>query len=175
MLARQRDAFVIEQRSGIDAASWGGNLSLAAARRGCSVLAFDASPSAIERIRAAAAGLPVRAEQVDLAGYRIAGEFDTIVAIGLLMFFARNAARALLGEIRAHVAPGGCAIVNVLIQGTTYLEMFGMAPYYLFGSRELQGAFTDWQILQSRLDRFDSPGATAKRFATIVARRPPAR
>jgi tellurite methyltransferase len=148
-----------------------GNLSFAAAGRGCSVLALDASAAAIERIRAAE-GLDVRAERVDLAGYRIAGSFDTIVAIGLLMFMSKHVARALLEEIRAHVAPRGCAIVNVLIEGTTYLGMFGRAPYYLFGPRELEEAFAAWDLLESRLDRFDAPGASVKRFATVVARNP---
>jgi len=149
-----------------------GNLSFAAARRGCNVLALDASPTAVKHVRSASAGLPLRAERRDLAGYRIDGEFDTIVAIGLLMFLRSDAAHALLGEIRAHAAPGGCAIVNVLIQGTTYLDMFGSAPYCLFSKRELQEAFTGCEILQSRFDRFDAPGGTEKRFATIVARRP---
>lgn len=152
-----------------------GNLSLAAAHRGCTVLALDASVTAIERIQFAAAGLDLRAERVDLTGYRIAGSFDTIIAIGLLMFMAKEAARALLEEIRTHVAEGGCAIVNVLIEGTTYLTMFGAAPYYLFAPHELEEAFAGWNLLQSRLDRFDAPGASEKRFATIVARRPPAR
>ena len=152
-----------------------GNLSLAAARGGCNVLALDASATAIERVRRAAAGLDLRAERVELTGYRIAGSFDTIIAIGLLMFMTREAARALLGEIRMHVAEGGCAIVNVLVEGTTYLTMFGSAPYYLFAPRELEEAFAGWDLLQSRLDRFDAPGGTEKRFATIVARRPPAR
>jgi tellurite methyltransferase len=149
-----------------------GNLSLAAARRGCTVLALDASATAVERIRGAATALDLRAERVELADYRIVGEFDTIIAIGLLMFMTREAARALLTEIRAHVAPGGCAIVNVLTEGTTYLGMFGSAPYYLFGPRELEEAFGGWRIVQSRPDRFDAPGATEKRFATVVARKP---
>lgn len=148
-----------------------GNLALAAARRGSRVLALDASPAAIERIRSDAMGLDLRAEQADLTNYRIAGEFDTIVAVGLLMFLACDAARVLLDEIRAHVAPGGCAIVNVLIEGTTYLDMFGSAPYCLFNERKLREAFASWQILLSRLDRFDAPRGTEKRFATIVARR----
>ena len=149
-----------------------GNLSLAAAQRGCTVLALDASATAIERIRSAAAELDLEAERVDLAGYRIPGHFDTILAIGLLMFMARDAASALLDEIRDHVAPAGCAIVNVLIEGTTYLEMFGTAPYCLFGRHELDAAFAGWHFPESRLDRFDAPGATEKCFATIVARKP---
>jgi tellurite methyltransferase len=147
-----------------------GNLSLAAAGRGCNVLALDASATAIERIRSAAAGLGLRAERVDLAGCRIAGSFDTIVAIGLLMFMTKQVALARLEDIRDHVAPGGCAIVNVLIEGTTYLTMFGAAPYYLFAPRELEQAFAGWDLLESRLDRFAAPGASEKRFATVVAR-----
>src|SRR3972149_5039556 len=69
-----------------------GNLSIEAARRGCSVLALDGSMSAITRIRqvASAGGLPIQAEAVDLASYRITEEFDTVVAIGLLMFFPND-------------------------------------------------------------------------------------
>jgi tellurite methyltransferase len=152
-----------------------GNLALAAAGAGCSVLALDASAAAIERIQRAAGPLDVRAERVDLTGYRISGEFDTIIAIGLLMFMTKETARALLEEIRLHVAEGGCAVVNVLIEGTTYLTMFGAAPYYLFAPRELEQAFAGWDLPESRLDRFAAPGASEKRFATIVARRPPAR
>lgn len=148
-----------------------GNLALAAARRGCNVVALDASPTAIERLRTASIGLALRAQRVEVDHYRIAEDFDTIVAIGLLMFLEPKAAHALLSEMRDHVAPGGCAIVNVLIAGTTYFDMFGTAPYCLFREHELPEAFAGWETLQWRLDRFDAPRGTEKRFATIVARR----
>src|SRR6266508_5018004 len=66
-----------------------GNLGIEAAKRGCSVVALDGSPTAITHIRetAAAAGLPIRADRVDLSSYRIAETYGTIIAIGLLMFF----------------------------------------------------------------------------------------
>jgi tellurite methyltransferase len=150
-----------------------GNFSIEAARRGCPVIALDGSPTAIVRLREAAASehLPIHAEQVDLATYRIADTFDTIVAIGLLMFFPRRRALALLDDIVAHVWPGGYAIVNVLVHGTTYFDMFEPGQYYLFAEHEVDEHFIGWNIVESRLHRFEAPGATVKAFATVVAQR----
>ncbi|MBK5106261.1 MAG: class I SAM-dependent methyltransferase, partial [Burkholderiales bacterium] len=57
-----------------------GNFSLEAARRGCSVTAVDASPTAIERLRTTARKeqLPLTALQADLGGFRIELDYDTI-------------------------------------------------------------------------------------------------
>lgn len=103
-----------------------GNLSLEAARRGCSVTAIDASATAVERLRVAAVQqrLRITALQADLGSFRIEHDYDTIIAIGLLMFFRRERALALLQQIGQRVRPGGRAIVNVLIEGTTFLGMF---------------------------------------------------
>ena len=152
-----------------------GNFSIAAARRGCPVIALDGSPTAIARLRGAAASerLPIHAEQVDLSTYRIADSFDTIVAIGLLMFFPRRRALELLDDIVAHVRPGGYAIVNVLVHGTTYFDMFEPGQYYLFAEHEVDEHFVGWNIVESSLHRFDAPGGTVKAFATVVAQRKP--
>ncbi len=150
-----------------------GNFSIAAARRGCPVIALDGSPTAIARLRQAAASehLPVQADQVDLAAYRVADSFDTIVAIGLLMFLPEDRALALLDDIAAHVRPGGHAIVNVLIQGTTYLDMFEPGRFYLFAEHEVERHFSGWNTAESRIHRFDAPGGTIKAFATVVAKK----
>jgi tellurite methyltransferase len=150
-----------------------GNLTLAAARRGSRVVAVDASPTAVERIRAVAAQekLTVEAICADLSTHCIERSYDTIVAIGLLMFFRRERALALLADIQANVAAGGCAVVNVLIEGTTYLGMFDPDNYYLFGRDELEQSFAGWKILVSRYDSFPAPGDTRKEFATVIARR----
>ncbi len=97
-----------------------GNLSIAAARQGSAVLSIDASPTAIQRIRDAASAdrLPIRAEVADLSAYKIREDFDVIVCIGLLMFMTNNDALRMIGELQAHVAAGGLAIINVLIEGT---------------------------------------------------------
>jgi tellurite methyltransferase len=154
-----------------------GNLTIGAARRGCSVFALDASAKAIERIRgvAAAEGLAIEAIEADLTTYPISEDFDVIVSIGLLMFLERGRARELLSEIQQQVRRGGYAIINVLIEGTTYMEMFDPAHYYLFGHAELQESFAGWEILDSRYDKFEAPGETVKMFTTVVARKPPSR
>lgn len=150
-----------------------GNLTIEAARRNCSVLALDGSASAIARIQQVAAvdALPIQVEEVDLAIYRITEAFDTAVAIGLLMFFPQSRALEMLDDIQTHVCPGGKAIVNVLIEGTTYLEMFDADHYYLFGHGELQERFAGWEILESRHHSYQAPGPSIKAFSTVVARK----
>ncbi|MEK6406707.1 MAG: methyltransferase domain-containing protein [Acidobacteriota bacterium] len=150
-----------------------GNLTIEAARRGCSILALDASPIAIERIRgvAAAEGLPIEASLADLATHRITRDFDVIVSIGLLMFLRRDRSVLLLRDIQRRVIPGGYAIINVLIEGTTYLDMFEPGHYYLFGHRELQDSFAEWEILESRYDTFEAARRTVKKFTTMAARK----
>jgi len=150
-----------------------GNLSIEAARRGAEVVAVDASETAIKRIRtvAAAENLKIDAILADVGSFPIAGQFDTIVAIGLLMFLKRDKALALLADIQEHVAASGLAIINVLIEGTTYLGMFEPGNYCLLGRDELEERFKDWSILLSRHDSFDAPGNTKKEFATVVARK----
>ncbi|HEY0824193.1 MAG TPA: methyltransferase domain-containing protein [Ramlibacter sp.] len=151
-----------------------GNLALEAARRGCPVVALDGSPTAIARLRAAAgaAGLPVEAAVADLRSAPIAGAFDTVVSIGLLMFFDCPTAMAKLGELQAHLRPGGVAVVNVLEQGTTYLDMFDPAGCCLFAPGELERRFGGWEILSAAHEDFPAPGGQVKRFATLIAKKP---
>ena len=150
-----------------------GNLSIEAARRDANVLAVDASSAAIERIQktAAAENLAVDAVLADVGNYEIHGRFDTIIAIGLLMFFQREKAHALLADIQEHVADQGLAIINVLTEGTTFMGMFEPGNYYLFGQSELENRFKGWNILHSVHDGFDAPGNTRKEFSTIVAQK----
>ena len=150
-----------------------GNLSLEAARHGCMVTAVDASPTAVARVRASARQekLPLEALQADLSCFRIEQDYDTIVAIGLLMFFRRERALALLRQIGQRLRPGGRAIVNVLVEGTTYLGMFKPGEYYLFGANELEQAFTGWTLLVARNDSFPAPEGTRKEFATVIAQK----
>jgi tellurite methyltransferase len=151
-----------------------GNLAFAAARQGCTVTALDASPAAIEHIRARAAaeGAAVRASLADLREYPIAADYDCIVSIGMLMFFDCATALEVLAQLQSHVRPGGIAAINVLVEGTTYLDMFDPAAYCLFAERELLGRFAGWHIERSEFGDFDAPRGTLKRFSTVIARRP---
>jgi tellurite methyltransferase len=153
-----------------------GNLAFAAARRGCTVTAIDASPTAVEHIRRRARddALPVSPVLADLRHYRIGQDYDAIVSIGLLMFFDCATAFAVLADLQRHVRPGGHAAVNVLIEGTTYLEMFDPEAHCLFAPTTLLERFAGWTIVHSEFRDFEAPGHTVKRFATIIAQRPAA-
>ena len=150
-----------------------GNLAVEAARRGASVVAVDASPTAVAHIRRVAEQekLALQGVRADLSHYRIGEQYDTIVAIGLLMFFDRARALELLDEIQRQVKPGGCAVINVLIEGTTFLGLFQPGHYTLFGRDELAQRFAGWQVLEMSYQTFPAPENSEKVFATIVARR----
>ena len=153
-----------------------GNLAFAAASRGCTVTALDASPVAIEHIlsRAASESASVLAALADLRAYPIEQEFDCVVSIGLLMFFDCLSAIQVLTELQSHVRPGGHAIVNVLVQGTTYTDMFDPLEHCLFAPLALQDSFADWHIEYAAISDFEAPHGTLKRFATVIARKPQA-
>lgn len=151
-----------------------GNLAVAAARAGCEVLALDAAPTAIHHLnqRALLEGLTITAGEADLRDHVVEGEFDAVVAIGLLMFFDCATAQRQLRQLQACVKPGGVAIINVLVEGTTFLGMFDPAGHCLFRPAALREHFAGWTILEERGDRFPAPGDTLKVFVTLVARKP---
>lgn len=150
-----------------------GHLSLEAARRGHSVLALDASPAAVAYLRDAAAreGLSLQAFEADLRTFELTEDFDSIVCIGLLMFFDCPTAQAQLRALQARVRPGGVLVLNVLTQGTTYMEMFSPQGHCLFEPQALRGRFRSWELLDWRRDEFAAPSSTVKVFVTLMARK----
>jgi tellurite methyltransferase len=153
-----------------------GNLSVAAAAQGCHVTALDASPAAIEHLRrrVTAEGATVSAEMADLSQYTLDREYDAIAAIGLLMFFDCPTALRVLAPLQAHVRPGGVLAVNVLIAGTSFMDMFDPQQHCLFAPQQLRQAFARWTILHDEIHEFPAPHGTFKLFSTVIARRPKA-
>ncbi len=149
-----------------------GNLALAAAERGCQVTALDASPAAIADLarRAHARTLDIEAHVAELRHYVPGRSYDTVVSVGLLMFFACGDAHGLLARMVEAVKPRGVIALNVLVEGTTWLAPFGTQPFCLFGRDELTRRFAAWEVLLTRHDDFAAPGSTLKRFHTLVAR-----
>lgn len=153
-----------------------GNLALSAARQGCRVMALDASHTAIQHLRrvAASEALPLEAAEADLRTYALNAEFDTVVSIGLLMFFDCPTAFGQLAALQEHVRAGGIAAINVLVEGTTYDDMFDPAGHCLFSPDDLAGRFAGWEILRSERHDFPAPHETVKSFLTLIARKPAA-
>jgi len=154
-----------------------GNLAVEASRCGCEVLALDASPTAVARIRRVAAveSLPLEAAEADLRSHEIREDFDTVVAIGLLMFFDRPTALKQLQALQVHVRPGGVAVINVLVEGTTYLDMFDPDAYCLFARDELRERFAAWEVLHAEHRDFPAPRGLVKAFDTLIAAKPGSR
>lgn len=151
-----------------------GNLAIEAARRGCPVTALDASHAAIEHLRAVANrdALPIEANEADLRCFELSDMYDTIVCIGLLMFFDCPTAYRQLSALQEHLRPGGIAIINVLIEGTTYMDMFSPEGHCLFKRGDLHQYFAGWQMLHYAEEEFAAPGGTRKVFATAIACKP---
>lgn len=151
-----------------------GNLAVSAARQGCTVVALDGSHAAIEHLRQVTRqeGLGIFAAVADLRTYEIKQDFDTVVCIGLLMFFDCPTAHAKLAELREHVLPGGTLVVNVLIEGTTYMDMFSTEGHCLFKPEEVRDALGGWELLGYSQEAFTAPRGKVKLFATAVAQRP---
>lgn len=151
-----------------------GNLALAAAARGAHVTAYDACELAVEDLaeRAIASGLDVWVRAVDLKGWHPEETYDAVNCIGLLMFFGREDALAGLAAVGDAVRPGGVAVVNAMIEGTTFLAMFDPEAYYLFAPDEVAAPFAGWEVLHDSVEEFPAPGDKVKRFRTLIARRP---
>jgi tellurite methyltransferase len=153
-----------------------GNLALAAATRGASVTALDACAQAIDDVarRARARELNIEARIEDLSAWRPERTWDAVACIGLLMFFAPAEAYRSLAALREAVRPGGVVVVNVLVEGTTYLDMFDPRSHCLFRRGDLARAFDDWEAIEARVDDYPAPDGRIKRFETLIAKRPTA-
>lgn len=153
-----------------------GNLSFAAAARGCRVTALDASPAAIDHVsrRAATEHAAVTALLADLSQHTLERDYDAIAAIGLLMFFDCPTALRVLAQLQSQVRPGGVLAVNVLVEGTSFMDMFDPQQHCLFDPQQLREAFAGWTVLHDEIQEFPAPHGTVKRFSTVIARRPKA-
>lgn len=78
----------------------------------------------------------------------------------------------MLEAMCPHLSPRGRLILNVLIEGTTFMDMFEGDEHHLFEEGELAALLPDRELLISRKDSFVAPLDTRKDFLTIVFRKP---
>jgi tellurite methyltransferase len=150
-----------------------GNLAVAAAEHGCSVVALDASRTAIEHVKRVASdkALSIEAYEAELRNYELREDFDSVVSIGLLMFLDCPAAFHQLSQLQSHVRRDGIAVVNVLIEGTTYLDMFDSRGHCLFARDEMRRRFAGWKLLRHDYQDFGTPNQRLKSFVTVIAQK----
>jgi len=150
-----------------------GNLSLAAARRGHAVTAVDACANAVEDLqrRARSASLVLETVSCELSHWKATSTYDSVVSIGLLMFFGCEEAAAVLEQMQRATRPGGILALNVLIDGTTFLDMFEPGRFCLWTAEELLARFAGWNILEHRQQDFPAGTGQIKRFSTVIAER----
>ncbi len=153
-----------------------GNLSVAAAHQGCQVLALDGSATAIRHLRQRAQeeGLAIDARQADLSDYVLDEDFDTVVSIGLLMFLGCAQAWQQLTQLQQRLRPGGTLVLTMLVEGTTYRDMFDPQQHCLVPSSELLARFTGWRIALQREQSFPAPQEHVKAFLSLIAVKPQA-
>ena len=87
------------------------------------------------------------------------------------MFFDCDTAFRQLHSLQSHLRAGGIAVINVLVEGTTYIGMFDPQDHCLFSRDEMHARFQGWEILHSEFQDFTAPREQRKSFVTIVARK----
>jgi hypothetical protein len=92
------------------------------------------------------------------------------LGIGLPMFFDRETAQRSLADPKARLFPGGAMIVNMLVEGTTCMDMFDAESHRLFARETRPGSFAGWDPIWSEFGDFGAPGGLQKSFSTVVAR-----
>ena len=85
----------------------------------------------------------VRAGSMDATNGRKLAIMDDLTGLynrrhfGVLMFLDCPTALAKLADLMAHVRPGGVAVVNVLVEGTTFADMFDPSGHCLLSRDEI--------------------------------------
>jgi tellurite methyltransferase len=87
------------------------------------------------------------------------------------MFFDCPTALRQLADLQAHVRPGGTLVVNVLTEGTTFMNMFSPEGHCLFARSDLARRFAGWDLLAHVRQEFAAPRETLKVFETVIARK----
>lgn len=155
-----------------------GRNALHLAGSGLEVEALDVSLAGVRklRVRAADAGVRVRAWVQDLATLRLQGAYELVIAHGVLHLLDRDSWQAILRSMKDHTAPGGWNVVAVFTDRIPVPA--DLAPYArgLFREGELLERYADWDLKHWKSCTLEDehPGGVRHRHAVnkIVARKP---
>jgi tellurite methyltransferase len=124
---------------------------------GHAVTAVDISPAGIAKLAglAAEAGLDITTEVGDLNDYAVEGEWDLVMAHGVIDYLDNDVWRALCAAIREHTAPGGYNAYTCMLFTDEFPapdEFRGAGFKHSLAPGELASTYADWQI--ARHDRY---------------------
>src|SRR5205085_1857901 len=98
-----------------------GRIALPLVERGVEVHGLDASPAMVERLRAKPGGADVPITLGDFPEVAVAGEFALIYIVFNTLFTlpAQAAQVACFRNVAAHLAPGGCFLIEAFVPDVT--------------------------------------------------------
>jgi tellurite methyltransferase len=156
-----------------------GRNALYLAGLGHHVRAVDISEAGIAKLHGVAAGLDLIAEVGDLNTYRVEGDWDLVMAHGVIDYLENPTWRRLCDDIRAHTVPGGFNAYTCMLFTEEFPEppefrragfKHSLAPY------ELVSTYAGWEICRhDRYVKWDQhPGIPIHCHPVdkVVARRP---
>ena len=143
------------------------------ARNGYTVTAFDIAAAGVEKGKALAerAGVQVHFFQADAADYEPAGEYDVIYSSSALEYLPVSARVQVIDRLRAHTAPHGLNVINVLVE-KPFIPRAKSKGGNLWRSGELFTAYHDWLLHACEESIFDcSSGGVPHRHCmnTVIA------
>lgn len=127
------------------------------AGRGCRVTAVDRSAAGIDKLRVLAqrTGVPLEAVVADIAEFPIEGDWDLVMAHGVIDYLDNAVWRRLLTDVKAHTAPGGMNAYTCMLFTDEYPAgpEFTTAGFkHSLAQDELAAFYGDWSMV--RHDRY---------------------
>jgi tellurite methyltransferase len=147
-------------------------------QRGLQVCAIDISPAAVEklRLRAGSEAQGLLAEVADLRSYSVAGQYDLVVAHGVLHLLPPAARERMIEQMQDHTSPGGYNVVAVFTDSLPPPEDLRPFMLGLFREGELFARYARWEAVLRRAYVLEDehPGGIRHRHPVnkLVARRP---
>jgi tellurite methyltransferase len=148
---------------------------------GHAVTAVDISAAGIAKLAelAGRSGLTIATEVGDLNDYRVTGEWDLVMAHGVIDYLENAVWRDLCAQIRAHTVPGGYNAYTCMLFTDEYPapQEFRQAGFkHALVAGELVGTYESWEVVRhDRYVKWDQhPGIPIHCHPVdkLVARRP---
>ena len=110
-----------------------GRIALPLARHGLPVSGIELSPDMIAQLRRKPGGSEIPVAPGDMATTRIDGSFALVYLVRntILNLTTQDAQVACFANAAAHLEPGGCFVVEVVVPNTSPLEVFDLSDTHV--------------------------------------------